>query len=291
MYCNKCGNQVDDNAKFCNKCGNKIEQDKFCNTTESGSVSGKNTNKNTFDTEQMIAISSKLIDILKERKYFVLCAVGIIILTLIIIPIFNKKDGNLSDNTEIAKTNSLSSDLKESSYISDENISNEDSDFNQSSSINSEYNQKVNEEPANTEMVYDTITDVYMGQGKEYIDYATKQHFPPQFIDRLEEVSNSEADGSIGMRFEIITLPKPKGKEGGLYDPFVGGEMTEEDMSNFIETIKSHLGNWGINIYETFNDNHLVTNYHLGCMYYFSDTDVNVYLDIKRRIYQAIVWN
>ena len=24
MYCNKCGNQVDDNAKFCNKCGEKL---------------------------------------------------------------------------------------------------------------------------------------------------------------------------------------------------------------------------------------------------------------------------
>ena len=290
MFCNKCGNELGDDAKFCSKCGNKVEKDKACNTLGYEPVIDDNANNNTFDIEQLKNIHLRLIDILKKQKYFVLGAACIIIFMLIIIPVFNKKYGKLFDNTQVGEANSIYSNL-ENSYISDENINNEDSDFNKSSSINSEYNQKVNEEPANTEMVYDTITDVYMGQGKEYIDYATKQHFPPQFIDRLEEISNSEADGSIGMRFEIITLPKPKGKEGGLYDPFVGVEMTEEDMSNFIETIKSHLGNWGINIYETFNDNHLVTNYHLGCMYYFSDTDVNVYLDIKRGIYQVIVWN
>lgn len=26
MYCNKCGNEIDEKSKFCNKCGNKIEQ-------------------------------------------------------------------------------------------------------------------------------------------------------------------------------------------------------------------------------------------------------------------------
>lgn len=287
MFCNKCGNELDDNAKFCGKCGNKIEQNKFCNTMEFGSASGNNINKNTFDTEQMIAISSKLIDILKERKYFVLGAVGIIILMLIIIPIFNKKDGNLPDNAEIAKTSSLSSDLKESSYISDENINNEDSELNQNSSISNEYNQEINEESSYTEIADDTIIDVYMGQGSEYIDYANKQYFPPQFVDRLKEIGNSVADGSLGMRFEIITLPAPANAANS--DPLFGAEVTKEDMSNFIETIKSHLVNWGINIYESFDDNKWDVKY-LGLMYRFSETDVNVYLDINRGIYKALVW-
>ena len=25
MYCNKCGNQIEQNQKFCSKCGNVIE--------------------------------------------------------------------------------------------------------------------------------------------------------------------------------------------------------------------------------------------------------------------------
>lgn len=28
MYCRKCGNKLNDNAKFCSKCGTSIEEDK-----------------------------------------------------------------------------------------------------------------------------------------------------------------------------------------------------------------------------------------------------------------------
>lgn len=42
MYCNKCGNKLEDGMKFCNKCGNKIGENKAENNKVEGTIYNKN---------------------------------------------------------------------------------------------------------------------------------------------------------------------------------------------------------------------------------------------------------
>ena len=88
MFCTKCGNPIDPNARFCNNCGEKIEK------TESNTVvSNNNVNNNRKDKK----LKTGLI-------IFVSVASLIIILGMVFLGIFiYKKINNAKINKEIAK--------------------------------------------------------------------------------------------------------------------------------------------------------------------------------------------
>lgn len=46
MFCEKCGVEVQDNAKFCNACGNKMNSEKGKLTQEGGSANNTSNNAN-----------------------------------------------------------------------------------------------------------------------------------------------------------------------------------------------------------------------------------------------------
>lgn len=94
MYCNKCGKEIPDDAKFCKYCGNKISKDKNSKNT------GKDDNntKSRFNTNAVIIIATIII---------VLAIIGVTAGHLI----YNSGDSNLdvTDSSESSSNDNLNS--------------------------------------------------------------------------------------------------------------------------------------------------------------------------------------
>ena len=56
MYCKKCGNQMEDNAKFCGKCGTTVENSN--NAVDNGTKNGSDNDKNTTILTVITAVVS-----------------------------------------------------------------------------------------------------------------------------------------------------------------------------------------------------------------------------------------
>ena len=115
MFCNKCGNELISGAKFCNKCGQKVEAG---DDNLSEFAPAENLPKTTKDIEQKENINSKLIKMIKQRKYFALGGLGIVLLMVVLIPLFNQK-GKVGDS-EPSKIETASLIATSSSVISSE---------------------------------------------------------------------------------------------------------------------------------------------------------------------------
>ncbi len=72
MYCNKCGNQIKDDALFCDKCGAKIEK----NNSENNASNVNNVNNENVSSEQNA-------NIITPSKNFDLLTIGAAILSII----------------------------------------------------------------------------------------------------------------------------------------------------------------------------------------------------------------
>ncbi|MGP1612170.1 MAG: zinc-ribbon domain-containing protein [Catonella sp.] len=95
MFCNKCGNELITGAKFCGKCGQKVEEEG--SSTLSGVESTGNLQKMSKVTEGKDSIISVLLSRIKQRKYFVLGGLGIVLFMVVLIPLFNQK-GKVGDS-------------------------------------------------------------------------------------------------------------------------------------------------------------------------------------------------
>ena len=135
MFCNKCGNELISGAKFCNKCGQKVEAG---DDNLSEFAPAENLPKTTKDIEQKENINSKLIKMIKQRKYFVLGGLGIVLFMMVLIPLFNQK-GKVGDS-EPSKIETASLIATSSSVIS----SGTDLDLSESS-LSSENNSETSD--------------------------------------------------------------------------------------------------------------------------------------------------
>lgn len=61
MFCNKCGNEVDQNQEFCNKCGNRLIYNDPINEEENTSNYNNNINKRNIAIPILITIIIVLI--------------------------------------------------------------------------------------------------------------------------------------------------------------------------------------------------------------------------------------
>ena len=115
MFCNKCGNELISGAKFCNKCGQKVEAG---DDNLSEFAPAENLPKTTKDIEQKENINSKLIKMIKQRKYFALGGLGIVLFMVVLISLLNQK-GKVGDS-EPSKIETASLIATSSSIISSE---------------------------------------------------------------------------------------------------------------------------------------------------------------------------
>lgn len=347
MFCNKCGNKLDDNAKFCSKCGNKIETDITNSLFNTGDTSEKDTSKELFDMEKMKSINSNMLNKLKERKYLVSGALGIIVLMLIIIPMFNKQNKNMPENREVVElsSDSLSSETSydgigidstiDNSSLGYENNEFDENDISSAEEVNysnmtaderREYDLKKRKQRESEweqgyifrrEIDYTTserlwgkegveeerptyyknsITEVYNGQGQEYLDYMENQNILPRFVEKLQSVVQSENDGSLGMRFEVIGLLP--GNHDYTEGYGLGYTYSGKDMLPFVETLKTYLKGWGVYIHEPPEQEKLIQEFN-GFTYQFYGVDtngftimVNVYFEtvMEESLSRILIW-
>ncbi len=134
MFCTKCGNPIDPNARFCNNCGEKIEK------TESNTVvSNNNVNNNRNDKK----LKTGLI-------IFVSVAGLIIILGMVFLGIFiYKKINNAKINKEIAK---------EVQDVTTELLDNVHDEINKDTDINNNTTKELNK-IGNSEFGYLKVED------------------------------------------------------------------------------------------------------------------------------------
>lgn len=134
MFCTKCGNPIDPNARFCNNCGEKIEK------TESNTVvSNNNVNNNRKDKK----LKTGLI-------IFVSVAGLIIILGMVFLGIFiYKKINNAKINKEIAK---------EVQDVTTELLDNVHDEINKDTDINNNTTKELNK-IGNSEFGYLKVED------------------------------------------------------------------------------------------------------------------------------------
>lgn len=134
MFCTKCGNPIDPNARFCNNCGEKIEK------TESNTVvSNNNVNNNRKDKK----LKTGLI-------IFVSVAGLIIILGMVFLGIFiYKKINNAKINKEIAK---------EVQDVTTELLNNVHDEINKDTDINNNTTKELNK-IGNSEFGYLKVED------------------------------------------------------------------------------------------------------------------------------------
>ncbi len=134
MFCTKCGNPIDPNARFCNNCGKKIEK------TESNTVvSNNNVNNNRKDKK----LKPGLI-------IFVSVAGLIIILGMVFLGIFiYKKINNAKINKEIAK---------EVQDVTTELLDNVHDEINKDTDINNNTTKELNK-IGNSEFGYLKVED------------------------------------------------------------------------------------------------------------------------------------
>lgn len=105
MYCNKCGNKLEDDMVFCNKCGNRIE-----NTNEA-----EKNNKNDIDSK--ISSNKKNTTTQKRSKHYFLLAILILIFIFIIAVIMriinstNYSDITTSNNNDISSIKNVDENL------------------------------------------------------------------------------------------------------------------------------------------------------------------------------------
>ena len=116
MFCNKCGNELISGAKFCGKCGQKVEEEE--SSTLSGVEHTGSLQEMSTVTEGKDSIISVLLIRIKQCKYFALGGLGIVLLMVVLIPLFNQK-GKVGDS-EPSKIETASLIATSSSVISSE---------------------------------------------------------------------------------------------------------------------------------------------------------------------------
>lgn len=116
MNCKYCNNELIDGAKFCGKCGKKVEEGG--SSTLSGVESTSNLQEMYTVTEGKDSIISVLLSRIKQRKYFALGGLGIVLFMVVLISLLNQK-GKVGDS-EPSKIETASLIATSSSIISSE---------------------------------------------------------------------------------------------------------------------------------------------------------------------------
>ena len=299
MNCKHCGNELIAGAKFCNKCGQKVEIEEDYIPSDIEAVNSLSKQ----EAGQQETKESKLLKIIKAYKYYILAGLTVIAIIAILIPKPDKGNKAVqNDDPVIATGSSIISSTLSSSLASEpqeENSSytgSSDYDNNESSSISDEddYSDEEEESDVDTTRASDegvsyedeeeetakepvatyqnSIIEVYKGRGNEKTYYAYNQNLIRSFEDKLAEITGTEDDGSLGMRYEIIEL---LGKNHDYFLDYYYNRYrpTEKDVSPFVNIVRSYLGGWGVDTAPTTVYTESLRQEHNGYTYDFSGTD------------------
>ncbi len=207
MFCNKCGNEIDQNQKFCNKCGNRLIYNAPINNEESNNNYNYNTNVN----KRNIAIP-------------ILITILIIVLIIGVFVYFIISNNNKNDY-----------------YFSESNI--ENTDIEQTPVIQASTTSGSKTRKYSTEIITD---NVYSGISVKSIDDARKlinqdsinqkkSDYPKEIMDIENEIINKYSITAVNLKEMDVEFAKElESVIKKIYEDYPGarGYLTNLTLTN-----------------------------------------------------------